>query len=365
MRGVARGLGGALLLLAATSAWAADRTGPEVYRAACQACHGPDGRGQPRSVVGFDVAVPDFSDCRFTTPEAEADWFAIVYNGGPVRAFDRRMPSFGGALSEPEIRAVVTHLRSFCAERARWPPGDLNFPRALVTEKAYPENEALLTLSASRRGDAAMTTTAIYERRIGSRWQWELMVPIEARHGSGGAGWRGGIGDIGAAVKHVLFHDPDRGSILAAGAELLAPTGRSEAGRGKGVAIVEPFVAAGQALPWDGFVQVQAGIELPVDRAKASREAFCRVAGGRTFFHNRFHREWSPMLELAAAKALAEGERTEWDVVPQVQLSLSRRHHVLVSGGLQIPVNRRASRGATFRMYLLWDWFDGPFTSGW
>ena len=110
---------------------------------------------------------------------------------------------------------------------------------------------------------------------------------------------------------------------------------------------------------------MQAGIELPVDRAKASREAFCRVAGGRTFFHNRFHREWSPMLELAAAKALAEGKRTEWDVVPQVQLSLSRRHHVLVSGGLQIPVNRRASRGATFRMYLLWDWFDGPFTSGW
>jgi mono/diheme cytochrome c family protein len=364
MRTLLRALGGVLMLVAGTSAVAAERTGADVYRAACQACHGPDGRGAPKSQVGFAVALPDFTDCGFATPEADADWFAIVHNGGPVRAFDRRMPAFGGALSESEIRAVIRHLRSFCAERG-WPPGDLNFPRALVTEKAYPENEALLTIAVNRTGGTALTTAAIYERRIGARSQWELIVPVEARRAAAGSEWAGGVGDIGAAIKHVLAHDGDRGSIVSAGAELLLPTGRREAGRGKGVAIVEPFVAAGQALPRDLFVQAHAGIELPVDRAKGNREAFWRVAAGRTFFYHRFHREWTPMLELAAARELADGERTLWDAVPQVQLSLSRRHHVLVSGGLQIPMNERRARGATFRMYLLWDWFDGGFLSGW
>ena len=105
----------------------------------------------PKSHVGFDVPLPDFTDCQATTPEVENDWFAVVYNGGPVRAFDRHMPSFGEALSDAEIRNVVRYLRTFCADRA-WPPGDLNLPRPLLTEKAFPENEALLTVEASGAG---------------------------------------------------------------------------------------------------------------------------------------------------------------------------------------------------------------------
>src|SRR4029077_15211561 len=103
------------------------RSGAEVFRAACITCHGPDGRGTPKSHVGFDVPLPDFTDCQATTPEVENDWFAVVYNGGPVRAFDRHMPSFGEALSDAEIHNVVRYLRTFCADRA-WPPGDLNLP---------------------------------------------------------------------------------------------------------------------------------------------------------------------------------------------------------------------------------------------
>jgi mono/diheme cytochrome c family protein len=343
---------------------AAARSGAEVYRAACITCHGPDGRGNPRSHVGFDVPLPDFTDCKATTPEVEADWFAIVYNGGPVRAFDRHMPSFGEALSEGEIRAVVHHLRSFCADRA-WPPGDLNLPRPLVTEKAFPENEALLTIEASRFGDASLTMAAVYEHRLGARTQWEVNVPVAAQQGDGSGSWSRGLGDLTAAIKHVLFHDGSRGSIVSAGAEMLLPTGSESRGLGKGVAIVEPFVAVGQMLPSNAFLQLHAGIELPADTSKSAREAFWRVAAGRTFFHDRFHREWTPMLELVAAKELIADEHVLWDVVPQVQVSLSRRHHVLASGGVQVPVNERDGRGRTFRMYVLWDWFDGGLFSGW
>ena len=349
--------------IAAAPPASAARSGADLYRAACQTCHGADGRGNPKSLVGFDVELPDFTNCAFATPEAEADWFAIVSNGGPVRAFDRHMPAFRDALSEEEIHRVVGHLRGFCAER-RWPRGDLNLPRPLVTEKAFPENEALLTTAVSRFGGAAVGNNVVYEHRIGARAQWEMSVPIELQRTDAG-GWTRGLGDVAVAVKHALYHDVDRGSILSLGTEVLLPTGKETAGFGKGVVIFEPFVSIGQLLPSNGFVQAQAGIELPRDRRKSAREAFWRVAAGQTFFHQRFNREWSPMLEAVAAKELTKGEHTLWDVVPQLQVSLSRRHHVLINGGFQLPVNDRAERGRTFRMYLLWDWFDGGLFSGW
>ena len=44
--------------------------GRELYRMSCAACHGPDGRGAPVSMVGFDTPLPDFTDCNFSTREA-------------------------------------------------------------------------------------------------------------------------------------------------------------------------------------------------------------------------------------------------------------------------------------------------------
>ena len=112
------------------------------YRAACATCHGPDGRGSAKSVVGFDVPLPDFSDCAFATAEPDPDWEAVVHEGGPIRGLDRHMPAFGDALSRDDIALAVGHVRTFCTEAA-WPRGDLNLPRAFFTEKAFPENESV------------------------------------------------------------------------------------------------------------------------------------------------------------------------------------------------------------------------------
>ena len=38
-----------------------------VYSAACSSCHGDDGRGRSRERVGFDVELPDFTECTFAT----------------------------------------------------------------------------------------------------------------------------------------------------------------------------------------------------------------------------------------------------------------------------------------------------------
>src|SRR5687768_6504011 len=133
---VAASLGGRLH--AQAIAPATPRTGSEVYSRGCVSCHGPDGQGVPKNAGGLDV--PDFTDCKFSSPEADPDWHTVIAYGGPVRGFDRLMPSFRDALTPEEIDNVIGYLRGFCRD-PRWPLGDLNLPRPLITEKAYPENE--------------------------------------------------------------------------------------------------------------------------------------------------------------------------------------------------------------------------------
>ena len=52
------------------------------------------------------------------------------------------MPSFKDLLTPDQIGKVIEHLRSLCTEEA-WPRGNLNLPRPLITEKAFPENETV------------------------------------------------------------------------------------------------------------------------------------------------------------------------------------------------------------------------------
>jgi hypothetical protein len=89
-----------------------------------------------------------------------------------------------------------------------------------------------------------------------------------------------------------------------------------------------------------------------------------RAAIGFTHMGDRgFGRSWSPQVEVLMAHPF--GEKAEWDVVPQLQVSLSKLQHVMLAGGVRIPVNARDQRGTAIVTYLLWDWFDGPFTSFW
>jgi mono/diheme cytochrome c family protein len=338
--------------------------GKTLYESACLGCHGPDGRGMPRSTVGFDLALPDFTDCAFATPEPDADWLTIVAHGGPVRAFDRRMPAFGSVLDDDEIARILAYIRTMCPDDA-WPRGELNLPRPLRTEKAFPENEAVLTTTFDTTAANRVSNEFLYERRVGSRSQWEVKVPLDAR-GAGAGGWQAGLGDISLGFKRVLGHSLRRGAILSAGGEVVLPTGKEQRGLGSGTTTFEPFLVYGQILPHDAFIQAHTAVELPTDTDRASREAFWRVAAGRTFAAGGgAGRAWSPMLELLGARDLEAGAPVRWDVVPQVQVTLSRRQHVMLNAGVQLPVSRRAGRGARFITYLLWDWWDGGFFEGW
>jgi len=83
------------------------RTGEELFRAGCAACHGNGGQGAVRSQLGFDEPLPNFAACRVASPEPDSDWLAIIHGGGPARAFSRRMPAFQDLLSDAEIERGV------------------------------------------------------------------------------------------------------------------------------------------------------------------------------------------------------------------------------------------------------------------
>jgi mono/diheme cytochrome c family protein len=336
--------------------------GRELYEIGCAKCHGSDGRGVDPASVGFTLPLPDFTDCRFASREAIADWAAITHLGGPARGFNSTMPAFAEAFDAERIERIIAYMRGFCADRA-WPRGELNLPLPLVTEKAFPEDEALWKTSVDVEGAGAFETEIVYERRVGARHQWEATLPIGAAPSQEGAPWVGGIGDIGLAWKSAFWHSD--ASIVSAGGEVILPTGDESRGRGTGTTIFEPFVAYGRILSPDWFLQLQGGGEIPADSEKADKEIFWRGAIGRSFAASAgFGRLWSPMLEVLGS-ADFDFEETNWSVVPQMQVTLSARQHIRANAGVVVPVNRREERATALVFYFLWDWFDGGLTDGW
>lgn len=344
------------------------KTGQQLYRQACAACHGPDGRGAPSSTVGFKTPLPDFTDCNFAPREPNIDWYFVAAEGGPARGFDNMMPAFGDSLSRPEVMKIMDHIRTFCNNK-NWARGELNLPRALVTTKAYPEDEVVLSTFINTEHEDRIENQLIYEQRFGSRNQFEVILPFgwseQDKSSGGGTEWTSSVGDIGLALKRVMYHNLDLGSIISIGGEVFLPTGDEDEGFGSDTTVFEPYLAYGQLLPEDFFFQFQGGFALPADTDKVNEEAFWRGVLGRTFLLGRYGRAISPMVELLGSKELVSGADTNWDVVPQVQIPLNTRQHVRLGLGARIPINNTDVRETSYGVYILWDWFDGGFFEGW
>ena len=364
----------ATVLLAVASAFAAEPSaeqdprpeGERIYQSICATCHGADGRGEPGRRL-FSIDMPDFTDCSFVTREPDADFYAVAHEGGPVRAQSPSMPAHGATLGEAGIRAALAHVRAFCTD-PRWPRGELNLPRPLYTEKAYPEDEAVVTVDANANHGRDVRIELLYEKRIGSKSQLELALPFRVREQSLGGGTSGGIGDVALGAKQVLVHSLERGHIASAGVEVSFPSGDRKKGLGTGTTIFEPYLTAGQIFAEDGFLQAQLLGEIPVDRKRADAEVQGRAALGFSLAQDRgFGRVWTPMLEFIGTGVLPETGPNVFDadLVPQLQVTLSRRQHVMLDVGVRIPLTHTGQRPMRVVVYLLWDWFDGSLFEGW
>lgn len=110
-RGRPRGacLGGLLLALVAacgeSSRSAGDVDGAELYGDLCARCHGPAGEPTPSMVARYGVRD-------LTTPAVEEMTDAEIRSQIREGSKNHQMPSFGGAVSEAEVEAVVEHVRT-------------------------------------------------------------------------------------------------------------------------------------------------------------------------------------------------------------------------------------------------------------
>ena len=340
-----------------------DTTGEKIFRATCAACHA-EGAGQPRSIVGFAVPLPDFTDCYLTSKEMEVDWTATIRDGGPVRGFSRIMPAFRDLLTREQIRSVVKYIRSLCSD-SRWPHGEFNVPLAQTIEKAFPEDEMILASATATPRPGLVENHYIYEKRFGIRSQLEIDVPFGFGRPPEGGTRSGGLGDMSFAVKQVFLASPASGTILTGLAGAILPTGDRVLGLGTGTTAFEGFLLGAQLLPSRSYFQFQGGVTLPIQLALEPRNAFWGGVLGTTFAVGPITRIWSPMVAATGRRDLVAGAPVLWDAVPQLQVSLSALQHVRGSVGADIPLTQRNTRSAQFLAYILWDMADGPLLKGW
>jgi len=308
---------------------------------------------------------PDFTDCAGTTPEPNGNWKAVIVHGGPSRGLSQIMPAFGDLLTDEEINDVIAYMRGFCKNTHHFPQGELNLPRALVTEKAFPENELVISTAASASGAPAWTTDVIDERTIiDARTQLETDVPVN--YADQAHNWTAGFGDITLALKREMFSNLRTGSILSLQGGILLPTGDSKRGFGAGTTQFEPFAAFDQLFKENTFLQTQLGADLPVDTRLAPRSMFWRVAIGQAMAPDHMlGRLFSPMVEFLAVRDFKPGASTDWDVLPEMQITISRRQHVRTGFGVRQPLTNTNGRTPQVLFYLLWDRADGKLWEGW
>lgn len=341
MRAGATGPGGArvtaelLIAVLALAVQAPADSGAALYRAWCASCHGADGRGVPAATARLEVPPADLRACKASSAETEDRWIGIVTKGGAAFGLSLDMPAYGDAATPEQIRAVVRYARSLCGERG-WPPGELNFPRAFLTEKAYPEDE--IVVAAHGRGQEF-----IYEHRLGKRFQ------VEASARSALDGQPNAFDGATGAVKYNVWHSLARRALASAGLEATPPLGRQDRWE------VEPFVAAGAGLAGGAFVQGE--IVVTWEEAAGVTAFTYRLGAGRQVGRV------APLLEAgwtvprAGPRALA--------FYPELWVQLSRLGHVAASLGAELPAAGPEPRHPRLVAFLLWDYADAPLLRGW
>ncbi len=342
--------------------------GRDLYLKTCANCHGADGTGVMSQVVGLPIQPPDFTESRFASREPGADWAGIVSLGGPIRGFDRLMPAFGEALTREEIDLILEYVQTLYEDKS-WPRGEFNLPLTLGTEKAFPEDEVVLKTTVGTEEAGSVMNKLIYEKRFGSQTQIEVVVPFGWQERTGESGelgdWVGGVGDLAIGLKRVLFHDLGMGTITSFTLEGILPTGNESEGFGSGHSTLEPFLTLGQFLPFDAFVQLQAGAGFPLGSSEAEKEGFFRAAFGRTFTAGgEWGRAFSPIVEFLGKKDL-DGSTAVWDIMPELHMTLNQRQHIMANIGVRLPLSQTEGREPRIQLLFLWDWFDGGLFEGW
>jgi mono/diheme cytochrome c family protein len=342
-------------VLAATDG---DHDAAALFAANCAVCHGPAGRPDPESaaVKALGVMPANFSDVLFNSREPSTDWFLVVKYGGPVLGFSERMPSFKDLFTDDQILAIIDYIKTLVGVHD-YPDGALNFFLPLRTKKAFPEDELVWKFRYAKNGDVdEFKNTFEYERRIGTRFQGVLELNRVAEDGDGD--WEA----LEPGLKYVLLHDAKRGLILTATGQFAVPLISGNPFE------LLPYLAVGKTLGEHFTFQGSARAKLPADDID---QGSVELSGIVHWTHTIVPRSVFPGLEFTGEVPLDRGsgpDRKDFiqvSVTPQARVGLSKRGHVALNLGVEVPLNDTERFDWRGYAYLIWDFADGPFYDGW
>jgi mono/diheme cytochrome c family protein len=307
-------------------------SGAILYHAWCSSCHGADGHGTSKAMTKLEVPAADLASCASSTAETMDNWIRVVKNGGAAYGLSMDMPAFGENATDEQIEDVVKFARSLCHESG-WPPGELNFPRAYLSEKAFPENEVVLV-------NYDRQQSWIYERRIGRRFQMEAV-------GRTNLDGRPFFQSATAALKYNAFFGARPLRIGTLGLEVTPPIGQ------QAELEVEPYIAFGLSPGTNWAIQGEALATI--------EDGF----GGVTLNLGLGHQigRFVPMVE--GGWTIPQGGSQSFALYPQLWFQLSRLGHVAGSVGMELPVTSTPDRTPRLIAFLLWDFGDAPLNRGW
>jgi mono/diheme cytochrome c family protein len=332
--------------------------GGEVYQTHCAVCHGPQGQPDEDSPViqGLGVVPANFSDTLFNSREGEGEWKLVVTHGGAALAFSDRMPAFGEVLTEEDIDAVLSHVKTLGGVHD-YPDGSLNLFLPIRTKKAFPEDEWVWKQRyTSEDGDNQWKNTLEYEFRLGQRWQGILEVTHETEGG------KGQFGHFEPGFKYVLNHDKEAGRIVTFAAQLGVPLNSDAEWE------LLPYLAFGKIINDEWIMQGSARLKASLEDWDHGSMEFAAITH---WVHTPWPRSVFPALEFVAEVPFDRGtgmnkkSAVQLSVLPQVRIGLSKRGHVAINAGVELPINATERYDWRAYAYLIWDFADGGFFEGW
>jgi mono/diheme cytochrome c family protein len=307
--------------------------GREIFQNNCIMCHGADAKGTGQLAAALPVRPANLTDCKLTAEDPVEVVQGIIRHGGPYAGRSSVMPAFGTVLSNSDIADVARYVKSLCAD-PDWVPGELNFPRALLTGKAFPEQEMIVGGRFGRNGKNVSEYFGVLEYRVNGLTNIEIKSRALSINPNIGP-TESGLGDTVLSVKRVVAFSPRYRALASAGMELTLPTGNDRRGLGGGGFVFEPNLRAG--VDWKQFiVQVAGALAVPERSSNINSQGKLDVAIGRYFFPDP-RLQITPMIEFNTTTRISGpsyGE-TKSAILPQVRV----KWLVWALGiGVQVPI---------------------------
>src|SRR5262249_7202499 len=150
--------------------------------------------------------------------------------------------------------------------------------------------------------------------------------------------WYGGGGNVTMGAKCEMRSSLCKGWILSLFGGGMVATGKHARGCRSGATTLPWHRAVPQVFANTTFEHLQPGAKRPRNTETAPQPLYWRTALGQSIAANHgLVRLWTPMVEFVAARDLVDQARTNWDVVPEMQVTISRRQQIRANIGFSKP----------------------------